>query len=200
MIRKPIILFLLAIAVVISACSNSGNRFTDQEADLILSGSPTETMRLFTIDNLDDSLLLRSASEDVSPEMFDTDTYRRLVSRLLATVNDPAQPGVGIAAPQVGILRRVIAVQRYDKDGKPFEIYVNPVILSYSDSVKAGPEGCLSVPGGRGQVTRPTAITLRYIDGDTFETRQEDVQGFTAVIFQHEIDHLSGRLYIDYLP
>lgn len=145
----------------------------------------------------DDSLLLRSKSAFVSEEMFASPDFAVLVKRMLATVRNPENEGVGIAAPQVGILRRIIAVQRFDKEGEPFEIYINPEITFYSGNKLSGPEGCLSVPGLRGLVERSTDITVRYRDGASFEERCENVSGFTAVIFQHEIDHLSGRLYID---
>ena len=113
----------------------------------------------------------------------------------------PSQDGVGIAAPQVGINRRVVAVQRFDKEGDPFEVYPNIRIVWKSDSVEAGPEGCLSVPNQRGEVMRSQEIVIEYASADCEEISmvRDTVKGFTAVIFQHEVDHLEGVLYIDRL-
>ena len=114
---------------------------------------------------------------------------------MLATVQDPSEDGVGIAGPQVGISRRIVAVQRFDKPGEPFEVYPNIRIVATHGDLCPGPEGCLSVPGLRGDVMRWRDIDITYSLGPRDTT--ERVQGFTAVIFQHECDHLDGVLYID---
>ena len=148
---------------------------------------------------------------------------------MVATVTHPSQDGVGIAGPQVGLIRRVISVQRFDKEGEPFEVYPNIRIVWASDSLAYGPEGCLSVPDRRGEVARSREIVIEYADlkalregksdNNSHEascpklctktkagtrkisvpTRRDTVKGFTAVIFQHEADHLDGVLYIDRL-
>ena len=105
-----------------------------------------------------------------------------------------------IAAPQVGISRQLVAVQRLDKTGEPFEFYVNPEIVYFSQDTVLGQEGCLSIPGRMGSVYRSKEIVVRYRDELSFEWRQDTVREFTARIFQHEIDHLNGILYTDYLP
>lgn len=119
---------------------------------------------------------------------------------MIATVSAPEEDGVGIAAPQVGISRRVIAVQRLDKEGEPFAIYPNIRIIAVRGDKVEGQEGCLSVPGKRGTVARWRDIDISYtlvpssgVPRDTTET----VKGFTSVIFQHECDHLDGVLYTD---
>jgi peptide deformylase len=132
---------------------------------------------------------------------------------MLATVTHPSQDGVGIAAPQVGINRRIVAVQRFDKEevlpdgseGCQFEVYPNIRIVSMSESLEPGPEGCLSVPDRHGDVQRSQEIIIEYTDysckdaGKKLPVVRETVKDFTAVIFQHEIDHLEGVLYIDRL-
>ena len=130
----------------------------------------------------------------------ETESFRVLKSRMLATVNDTLNQGVGIAAPQVGISRQLVAVQRLDKAGEPFEFYVNPEIIYYSKDTVIGQEGCLSIPDRAGEVYRSTKIIVRYRDELSFEWRQDTVKEYTARIFQHEIDHLKGILYTDYLP
>ena len=123
--------------------------------------------------------------------------YAELASLMVATVTDPSQDGVGIAGPQVGVLRRVVAVQRFDKEGEPFEVYPNIRIIAFRGEQEPGREGCLSVPGRRGEVLRWKDIDIAYTSPETLQDTVETVQGFTAVIFQHECDHLDGVLYTD---
>jgi peptide deformylase len=156
-------------------------------------------MRVTTIADSGDSLLLRSACTPLTQKHIEEPEFGRLVASMIETVGDPENEGVGIAAPQVGVLRRVVVVQRFDKAGTPFEVYVNPEIVERSEEVTLGPEGCLSVPDRREEVLRASAITIRYRDAVTSEPREEHIEGFSAIIFQHEIDHLDGILYIDRL-
>lgn len=101
--------------------------------------------------------------------------------------------GVGLAAPQIGIVRRICVVSVDDGVTK-YEL-VNPVILKQSGTQK-GAEGCLSCPGSRGVVTRPKKLTVQAQDR-TGATKIYKVSGFTAVAFCHEMDHLDGILFID---
>ena len=126
-----------------------------------------------------------------------TDEIRTLARDMLETMYEA--PGVGLAAPQVGILRRMIAVQRFDKPGEPFCFYVNPEIVWYSQTRLPGSEGCLSIPGVSGSVLRSERIVVRYLDEESLRMAADTVEGFTAVIFQHEVDHLDGVLFIDRL-
>lgn len=189
--------------LVLSACTDS---FTPSESQLIREKEGI--MRVWKIDNREDSLLLRKIAQPLEKKALSSSTYQKLKERMLATVNDPADPGVGIAAPQVGISRALVAVQRYDKPGEPFEFYINPKIEAYSEEKSLGPEGCLSVPEVMDSVWRSNEITISYLPDLVFSTdsknevrdfqrKTEQVKGFTAVIFQHEIDHLNGILFID---
>ena len=130
--------------------------------------------------------------------MLQTEEWALLRERMLLTVQDPEATGVGIAAPQVGLHRNVVAVQRFDKEGEPFEFFINPEIVERVGDKADGGEGCLSVPELYGNVSRWQQIVLRYRD-ESFVEHTERIEGFTAVIFQHEVDHLAGRLFIDYL-
>ena len=176
-----------------------GSRGADASADV-----PSGTMRVLTIEDSYDLAVLRAKSTDISDRSLLSEDYSTLCSLMVATVTHPSQDGVGIAGPQVGLNRRVVAVQRFDKEGEPFEVYPNIRIVWASDSLQPGPEGCLSVPDRRGDVLRSQEIVIEYTsttggsDG-VLETVQERIEGFTAVIFQHEIDHLEGVLYIDRL-
>lgn len=200
----------LSILILSTMTLNSCNRgFTKQELSLIHEAD--SIMRVLTVDNPEDSAVLRAKSSDLSAEALRSDDYKRLAELMLATVTHPSQDGVGIAAPQVGINRRVVAVQRFDKEevlpdgseGCPFEIYPNIRIVSMSESLEPGPEGCLSVPDRRGDVMRSREIVIEYADVTRLDEEdymvRETAYGFTAVIFQHEIDHLEGVLYIDRL-
>lgn len=132
-------------------------------------------------------------------EMIASPEYRRLEEKMIATVTSPEQDGVGIAGPQVGISRRIVAVQRFDKETEPFEVYPNIRIIERRGEKQDGNEGCLSVPGMKGTVPRYQDISISYTSTRTFKDTTENVKGFTAVIFQHETDHLDGIIYTDYL-
>lgn len=196
MLRSFSRIFVCAVfAAAAAGCARQG--FDAAERRLI-AGGRGGLMRVLTIADRGDSLFLRRAAAPLTAEMLRTEAFSQLCRSMLATVRNPANEGVGIAAPQVGVARRLVAVQRFDKPGEPFEVYVNPEIVRMSDSLAAGPEGCLSVPDFYGRVKRAQEIELSYRD-TAFVERTETVRGYTAVIFQHEIDHLDGILYIDRL-
>lgn len=179
--------------------------FTQEELSLINGVRPAEipegTMRVLTIGDSLDNAFLRATSTDLSQKALLSDDYKMLERLMVATVTHPSQDGVGIAGPQVGLNRRVVAVQRFDKPGEPFEVYPNIRIIWASDSLEYGLEGCLSVPNRREQVLRSREIVIEYADSASryASTVRDTVQGFTAVIFQHETDHLDGILYTDRL-
>lgn len=168
--------------------------FSADERKLIMAGE--DIMPVMSIVDESDLQILRSESKPMSLQMVMSEEFARLQERMLATVQNPEHEGVGIAAPQVGVLRRVVAVQRFDKEGEPFEFFINPEIIELDPELELGGEGCLSVPEISGQVWRSQSLLLRYRDV-RFEEHIERIEGFTAVIFQHEIDHLDGVLFID---
>ena len=187
------LLIMTATSLAMMGC---GESFTSAEREVICQGEGI--MRVLSIDNEADSLFLREESLPVSESMLQTEEWTLLRERMLLTVQDPEATGVGIAAPQVGIHRNVVAVQRFDKEGEPFEFFINPEIIEHVGERADGGEGCLSVPELYGNVSRWQEIVLRYRD-EEFVEHTERIEGFTAVIFQHEVDHLFGRLFIDYL-
>ena len=193
---KRIALIALILAAV--SCSEGSNKsWTFAEKALIVDPDPV--MRVLTIENRKDSLILRTPSTDIAPEALATPEYKSLEQKLIATVTSPEQDGVGIAGPQVGLLRRIVAVQRFDKEGEPFEVYPNIRVTKTRGEMVPGGEGCLSVPGRRGDVLRYQDIDISYTSPFTLKDTTETIKGFTAVIFQHETDHLDGVLYIDKL-
>ena len=192
--KARVITPILIFSLLLSACQSGPSVLSRDELRLIRESG--EKMRVLTIDDPSDSLILRSISKDLAPTDLQSDALALLSENLISTVTSPEPDGVGIAGPQVGLSRRIVAVQRFDKEGSPFEVYPNISILECRGPKEAGAEGCLSVPDRRGEVLRYRDIDIKYslMDGrDTVET----VTGFTAVIFQHECDHLEGIIYTD---
>jgi len=189
--KKFLLIFLL---LALAGCS-SRPALSKAEKELI-AGSP-DVMRVLTVADRKDSLFLRRTARDFSDRDLRSEEFRALARKMVRTVTDPSQDGVGIAGPQVGISRRIVAVQRFDKEDEPFEVYANVRIDSLYGPMAYGQEGCLSVPGMRGTVPRWTSAIISYTDPATLLTVHDTVSGFTAVIFQHETDHLDGILYTD---
>ena len=196
---KRISIIAAALMMSVACVSRKGpENFTTYELSIIEGAD--SIMRVLTVRDSADLAVLRSVSSDFSAEALRSDEFARLAELMVATVTHPSQDGVGIAGPQVGLNRRVVAVQRFDKPGEPFEVYPNVRIVWASDSLAYGPEGCLSVPDRREDVLRSQEIIIEYaLIQQPEQPVRDTVKGFTAVIFQHEIDHLDGVLYIDRL-
>ena len=109
-------------------------------------------------------------------------------------------PGVGLAANQVGILKQIITINFEDKENDKRSNYIlfNPSIIEYSEEKVIMEEGCLSLPEQSADIERPKKIFLEYIDENEKNIKKE-IDGYEARILQHEIDHLSGILFVDYL-
>lgn len=190
--------FALLIFLIIFLIFLPGSKSTwSPEERAVIKGDGV--MRVLTIDDQKDSAFLRTPCKDLTVKEIRSREYATLAERMLVTVTSPEQDGVGIAAPQVGIGRRMVAVQRFDKPGEPFEVYPNIRVTARRGDPEPGPEGCLSVPGRRGDVLRWQDIDIAYVSPATGRDTSETVKGYTAVIFQHETDHLDGVLYIDKL-
>lgn len=110
-----------------------------------------------------------------------------------------AAPGIGLAAPQVGVSRRLIVMDTGGDRAKPKPlIMINPQIMQLGPTTEAHEEGCLSIPDVKVEVERPTTLTVQFVDRSG-KTQEMAVEGLMATVVQHEIDHLDGRLIIDYL-
>jgi len=146
-------------------------------------------MAVRTIKGLDDPIVRQKAKKVGKADA----QIRALIADLIASMR--AAPGVGLAAPQVGVPLRVAVVEI---EKKLFTL-VNPEIVERSKETQTGPEGCLSIPGYWADVERAMKVRVRALDksGKRFTTTAE---GFLARAFQHELDHLDGVLYIDRLP
>ncbi|MGZ0017741.1 peptide deformylase [Yeosuana sp. AK3] len=200
---KTTILGFLIVMALFFSCSgtntplkNNTGSFSESEVKMILASDTLSPMRVYKITNQSDSLLLRSKSSYIKPDP-NNKVLKRFIKRLYRTVTDSMSLGAGIAAPQVGILKNIVWVQRFDKENFPFEVFLNPVISKYSEKKQTQREGCLSIPNRSETLdSRAYAILVEY-DTEHGEHKAEMVEGFTSVIFQHEIDHLNGILYLD---
>tara|TARA_B100001750_G_C15287508_1_gene485596 strand:+ start:150 stop:674 length:525 start_codon:yes stop_codon:yes gene_type:complete len=119
---------------------------------------------------------------------------RRLIDDMFETMYDA--PGIGLAATQVDVHRRLLVADVSTEKDDP-RVLINPEIVE-KDGVEVTEEGCLSVPGYFEEVTRAEHVKVRYLDRDGNQ-QEEDFDGLLAVCVQHEIDHLDGRLFVDYL-
>lgn len=185
---KNLPLLFLFIATTLSA-----QKFTREEKKLIQSGDAKTMMKVIQVTDEKELKTLKAVSTDVDPK---DELLPILAQRMFLSMRDPANPGIGIAAPQVGINKNLVWVQRFDKEGEPFELYLNPKITWRSALLRKGMEGCLSIPDIDGQVLRNYTIRLTYLDKDG-KFNEEMIEGFTAVVFQHETDHLNGILFTD---
>jgi peptide deformylase len=146
--------------------------------------------------------ILKLKAAPVATSEFNSEWLQQLASAMYATMSE--RSGVGIAAPQVYISKRVIIVAsrrnpRYpDAPEMDAVVMVNPEILEFSEETCLGEEGCLSVPNERGQVERAQFVKVRYqtLQGEIVETSYE---GFPGRIVQHEVDHLDGVLFVERL-
>ncbi|MGB8869658.1 MAG: peptide deformylase [Rhodomicrobium sp.] len=123
---------------------------------------------------------------------------RAFLNNMLETMY--AAPGIGLAAVQVGVLRRMLVVDiaRGEDEPKKPMMLINPEIVSTSDTPRVHEEGCLSIPEMYAEVERPASVRVRYVDIEG-KQREEDFEDLLATVVQHEIDHLNGLLFIDYL-
>jgi peptide deformylase len=123
------------------------------------------------------------------------ETIKRLIADMFDTMED-AQ-GIGLAASQIDVHLRVIVMNLSEDDIGP-RVFINPEIETLDDSVDPYEEGCLSVPGFYEKVDRPAHVMIRALDGEG-KAFEEEAHGLLAVCIQHEIDHLEGKLFVDYL-
>lgn len=133
---------------------------------------------------------LRERSVEVDPKAIGTPEFQSFLDVLIETMF--AEDGVGIASPQVGRNERIFIVN--EKDGP--KAYINPEITEMSDATQDSEEGCLSVPGIWGLVKRAKKIRFRALDRHGRKV-EFDAKGFMATVYQHELDHLNGILFID---
>jgi len=145
--------------------------------------------------------VLREVARPLEPDEISDESVRRLVADMVETLHDYS--GVGLAAPQIGESVRLAIIEiaggptRYgDVESMPLTVFINPTIEVVDPETGGYWEGCLSVPGLRGYVERPQHVKVRYTS-DRGEAKELELQGFFATVFQHEFDHLDGKLFLD---
>ncbi|MFO1013262.1 MAG: peptide deformylase [Caulobacteraceae bacterium] len=149
--------------------------------------------RILTVDT--DMAFLKQVSTPVEGPV--TDELRQLMDDMLETMYDA--PGIGLAAVQVGVDKRIIVMDIAQKEGEREPRYfINPEITWRSEETVPYEEGCLSVPEIYDEVERPARVKLKYLNYQG-EAVEEDAEGLFAVCIQHEMDHLEGVLFIDHL-
>jgi len=126
------------------------------------------------------------------------DEVRGLTNSMLETMY--AAPGIGLAAVQIGVLRRVFVLDTAKGEKVPKQpfVLINPEILSFGDTPRVHEEGCLSIPQMYAEVERPALVRVRYVDLEG-QQQEQDFADLQATVVQHEIDHLEGVLFIDHL-
>ena len=135
--------------------------------------------------------LISKPVEKVTPEV------RKLADDMFETMYDA--PGIGLAAIQIAVPLRLITMDLAKKDEPPKpQVFINPEITWSSEETGVYEEGCLSIPEYYEEVERPATVRIRYLDLDG-KTVEEDASGLFATCIQHEIDHLNGVLFVDYL-
>ncbi len=146
---------------------------------------------------------LRRVAQPVQRSAIGGEPLARLVDDMVDTLHDYG--GIGLAAPQIGESLRLAIIEISAESGRygdipalPLTVFINPEITVIDPAAKGYWEGCLSVPGLRGFVKRPQHIRVNALDLKG-NPRQLELQGFLATVFQHEFDHLDGKLYIDRL-
>lgn len=142
--------------------------------------------------------VLRQVAEPIPPEEITGPEVQTLIRDMLETMHE--YTGIGLAAPQVHVSKQLALVGgELDEDEEPIiRVVINPEITPTTDKVFGMYEGCLSVPGFRGWVERPAAIRIVHHDMHG-ERVERELEGFAAVVMQHECDHLHGKLYVDRL-
>jgi len=144
--------------------------------------------------------ILRKKAEKLGKSFLLSDDFSQLVSDMKDSMDH--YRGIGIAAPQIGIdlqvaIIELMGVNRYGEEiNFPLTVFVNPEVTYLTDDLQGFWEGCLSVPGLRGFVERPKKIRVNYMN-EKGEEKEIVAEGFLATVLQHELDHLSGILYID---
>lgn len=144
--------------------------------EIRLMGDPVLRVRAEPVDAVDDEL--RALIDDMFETMYDAD-------------------GIGLAAPQIGLSRRVIVIDPHEPDVEPFAL-VNPEVVERGEELERGEEGCLSIPDIRDLVERPATCVVEGLDRHGEPVRLE-ASGLLARVLQHEVDHLDGVLFLDRL-
>ena len=138
---------------------------------------------------------LRTKAALIDAAEVTTPAFQELIDNMFLTMYDA--PGIGLAATQVDVHKRFMVIDVSEEKNEP-HVFINPEIVSASEELSVYEEGCLSIPEYYEAVERPAKVRIRYLDLDG-KSHEEDADGLFATCIQHEIDHLNGVLFVDYL-
>lgn len=144
--------------------------------------------------------ILRQVAKEVSVSELKSPAIQKLIDDMIETMHE--YNGIGLAAPQVHESCQIVVIEALNSKrypgtpNLPLMVLVNPVLLSQSEETEDGWEGCLSMEGFRGKVPRSVRVSIRFLDRKGREQKL-DAGGFQAVVIQHELDHLAGKVYLD---
>ncbi len=146
--------------------------------------------------------ILRQTAREVSGEFLNSDEFNQLITDMKDSMKEHG--GIGLAAPQIGVSLQIAIVElmnfnRYGQEiNFPMTVFINPKITMLTTATQGFWEGCLSVPGLRGYVERPQKVRVSYLN-EMGQRKVIEAEGFLATVFQHELDHLFGKLYLDHI-
>lgn len=198
--RLPQIIALFICIISFNACVSSGN-FSKAERQII-DTKADEAMRVLSIVDKEDSLILRTKSKDLK-QIKNNKDLELLLKRMELTMNK--EDGIGIAAPQIGINRNIFLFVRIHEPEQKVQVAINPKVIAHSpELVCFKGDGCLSIPDVRGNSQRYAWVEVAYYDENGKQITEkfsgyERPNAFTGIIFQHEFDHINGVLFIDKL-
>lgn len=204
-IKTVIILIFLSSHFRVASTQNNiySVSFTERELEIIYSGDENTPFRILQTSDIVDSVILRMQSTDINitDSIYLDKSLQLLVKRLGTTLYESG--GVGVAAPQVGILKNIFLFARIDMPEENVQVAINPKIINHaSEKICFEHDGCLSIPNITANSVRFPWIEVEYFDEDG-NYYKELLEGysrdgnFTTIIFQHEYDHLMGTLFID---
>ena len=193
-------LFISLCAILFLAGCTSGT-FTGEEKKMIRN-SP-DLLNVLTIEDRQDSLFLRTPGSEVTAADMNSKEYAELCRKMIYTCYEPVYDCAAMVASQVGVAKRIAVIKRLDKPASPWEDYCNLRMVETRGVKRESIENCASIPGKTDTLMRWKDITVAYLDPDCKRGRPrevtEDITGYTAVLFQQQIDLMDGIFYTDRL-
>lgn len=191
---KFIFRILSLAALVIAVSCSSKNTFSENDLKIIHT-NPDSLLHVYSVENPQELEVLRAPSVNLTKEVLHSEDFRILKERMLKTVS--AAGAKGLAAPQVGINKAVVVLQRNDKEGSPYEVYPNLFIKEVSKEMDISEETSLSIPDKKQYVDRYVVVVIQYYDIENSKVKLDTINTYESAMFQHYTDHLDGILFTD---
>lgn len=191
---KLIFRILSLAALVIAVSCSSKNTFSENDLKIIHTNSDS-LLHIYSVENPQELEVLRTPSVNLTKEVINSEDFRILKERMLKTAS--AAGAKGLAAPQVGINKAVVVIQRADKEGSPYEVYPNLFIKEVSKEMDISEETSLSIPEKKQYVDRYVVVVIQYYDIESRKVKLDTISTYESAMFQHYTDHLDGILFTD---